>query len=208
MSDSNSNPKPSPKVTVKQKAASASVEEVNTADTKKPSMVESAAPADKRVVVEAAFSASTIGTSNTPIVQTPPAAAPAVAAVPLSHDAQTVASMLEEYKQLLSPVIVTQSAIKHSIKIMSRICDVLCSSPHNDTRDVMWKFHQDHRDTLMREDMGLRGLRQLQAKQAMRISTVYTLYRHKILKTGLVQGDEKSRMHTSQALIMYISSKS
>lgn len=189
MSDSNS--KTPPNVVVKQKTASPTVVKDTTPDPTPvaASLVEPSAPAEVEVL---------------PVTVTPPV----VEVFEQSHDAATVVAMLAEYVNVMNHPIVTDAGISRGVLLLARATEVVCTSPNDDTRDVMWAFHSAEKDRLMREDLGLRGVRNLvNGKQAAMVATTYSMYRHRVLNTKMRIDDEKAKDATSLALVLYFESK-
>lgn len=127
--------------------------------------------------------------------------------VTLSHDASTVQSLLTEYAALMGKVIVNQAAISRGIALLARATQVVLDTTQDDARDVLWDFQQAHKNDLMSESMALRGLKNLQGAQAMRVSMTYTLIRHKILDTNIPLDDTKAIGATSRSFVIWLGTK-
>ena len=137
----------------------------------------------------------------------PPPKPEVVAPPPLSHSAQSLKSILQEYIHLMDAPIVNEAAHNRAIRLLARASEVAITNPADDVRDVMWNFHVEHQQKFMREDMALRGIRSLDKTAANMVSATYSLFRHKVTKSGLVFGDKKAIELTSQRLVAYLSAK-
>lgn len=147
--------------------------------------------------------------TSVPVVALPVAAAtpPAPTKPAVSHDASVVEGLLGDYTKTMDSKIITNKALSTGISLLARATKLVVDSLNDDARDVMWAYHLANKDGLMRENMGLRGIRNLEGKQAALVSLVYSMYRHKTTKSGMAIDSKRAIELTSRRLILYFDRK-
>ncbi len=128
--------------------------------------------------------------------------------VKLSAIAQQVKACLDEYYSLMSAARVMPSAAKRAAELLSRASDLIVTNSTDEVLSLYWDFHVMHKNGVLHEKQALQGLTTLSARKAELVSTLYTAFRHYVLRDALTPGDaEILKVTRSQKLITFLKMK-
>ena len=120
----------------------------------------------------------------------------------------SVTTFLNDYVKYMSRSVPNKAALTTGVKAFVLAVRAILANPTQESLDYFWNFFIEHKDTLMHERSGLRGVTTIDKATRHKVETFYTLFRNATTGNSLSINTQTASNILKQPIILaYLATK-